>query len=142
VSARETQVARVWSAMSDLVLAQDRRRAVTDELGISFFRAKVLRRLLAGPVTMRDLATRLGADKPYLSVTVDDLEQRGLLERSVHPDDRRVRLLTLTEEGTAMAHRANELLATPPAGLRELAGDDLAALERILRLAAGADPDS
>lgn len=129
---REEQVARIWSSMSELVLARDRRRAMSEELGLSFFRTKVLRRLLPGPTTMRDLAAVLVADKPYLSVTVDDLEQRGLLERSVHPDDRRVRLLTLTPEGKRIARRANEMLAHPPRGFDALPDEDVAALDRIL----------
>jgi DNA-binding MarR family transcriptional regulator len=129
---RAARIARVWSSMSELVLAEDRRRTITDELGISFFRAKVLRRLLSGPATMRDLAARLVADKPYLSVTVDDLEQRGLLARTVDPDDRRVRLLTLTDEGMQIARRADEILASPPRGFHDLSDEDVAVLERVL----------
>lgn len=132
MSAREQQVARAWSAMSDLVLARERRREVSDELGLSFFRTKVLRRLRGGPVSMRDLAGLLMTDKAYLSVAVDDLEGRGLLVRSVDPDDRRVRLLTLTAEGERVAARADAILARPPAGFAALSDADVASLDRIL----------
>lgn len=131
-STRDGRIAAIWSSWADLVLQEDRRRRVADEVGISFFRAKILRRLVPGPATMRDLAVRLAADKAYLSVAVDDLEQRGLLERSIDPDDRRVRLLTLTPTGLAAARHANELLAESPPGFQTLSDTDLTHLERIL----------
>jgi DNA-binding MarR family transcriptional regulator len=132
VSTHDDRVTDIWAALSDLVLQDDRRRRVADELGISFFRTKVLRRLIPGPASMRDLAVRLGTDKAYLSVVVDDLEERGLLERSVDSEDRRVRLLTLTSTGLSTARRAHQLLAQAPVGLQGLSDTDLSRLEKIL----------
>jgi len=74
--------------------------------------------------TQAALAASIGADKTRLIPVLDDLQQRGFLEREPDPADRRVRLLRLTEAGLrlqrsaqAEIHRAeDELLADfPPA---------------------------
>jgi DNA-binding MarR family transcriptional regulator len=132
---------RAWRAMRDLVHANDRRRAVSDALGMSFARAKALR-LVVEPRTMRELATALGADPPYVTLMVDDLEQRGLVTRAAHAGDRRVKVVTATEAGRAAAAEAEALLDVPPPGLGTLTPEDLAALDRILAVvaASGAAP--
>ncbi len=126
---------RSWQLMRELVLDNDRRRQVSDELGLSFGRLKALRALLDGPLTMRELTERLQTDKPYTTLMVDDLERRELLVRSVDPSDRRVKIVTATEAGLALARRADALIDVPPAALLTLSADDLAALERILAAA-------
>jgi len=63
---------------------------------------------------------------------VDDLERAGLVERQPHPTDRRVKLVVATPEGAALAQRADELLALPPASLAALPTQDLESLVRIL----------
>jgi DNA-binding MarR family transcriptional regulator len=123
---------RAWRAMSDLVLEQDRRAAVSEALGLSFARVRALRRLAPEPLTMRALAERLGADPPYVTLMVDDLEQRGLARRTPHPRDRRAKLVELTADGAAAAARADAILDEPPAALRDLPAKDLAALVRML----------
>jgi DNA-binding MarR family transcriptional regulator len=138
--ARRERVARgVWQAMSELVLDNERRRVVSDQLGLSFGKVRALRRVAARPMPMKELAALLGVDPANLTTVVDDLERAGLVERQAHPTDRRVKLVAPTAAGTALAHRAQELLARPPAGLSELPAEDLDALERILcRLQGGA----
>ncbi|MEV0405479.1 MarR family transcriptional regulator [Actinoallomurus sp. NPDC050550] len=124
---------RVWAAMGDLVLRQeDRRKEITDTLGMSFFRVKALRRLLPGPLTMRELTARLQTEKPYTTLVVDDLEKRGYVERSVHPEDRRSKIVSLTPAGAAVARQAHDILARPPRSLLALEPDELAALDRIM----------
>jgi DNA-binding MarR family transcriptional regulator len=123
---------RSWRIIRDLVLDDDRRKAVADAFGLSFVRVKALLRLLDGPLTMRELAARLATDAPYTTLIVDDLEQRGLVARSVDARDRRAKIVTVTEAGADLARRAEQLLDVPPAALRELPADDLAVLERVL----------
>lgn len=126
-------VARVWTAMCSLVLKQeDRRGEVAETLGMTFFRAKALRRLLPGPLTMRELTERLSTEKPYTTLVVDELEKRGYVRRSVHPDDRRCKIVTLTPAGVAAAEQAEAILARPPRALLDLTPDELAALDRIM----------
>lgn len=126
-------LSRIWAAMRVLVLKQeDRRKEVTDTLGMTFFRAKALRRLLAGPLTMRELTARLSTEKPYTTLVVDELERRGYVERSVHPADRRSKLVTLTPSGVTAAEQADRILARPPRSLLRLTPEDLATLDRIM----------
>jgi DNA-binding MarR family transcriptional regulator len=123
----------VWLLMSDLVLDHERRREVSEALGISFGRARAVRRLARQPMSMRELATALGIDPPNATVLVDDLESQGLVRRRPHPTDRRAKVVEATRKGNAMARRADTILATPPPALGALSTDDLDALERILK---------
>jgi DNA-binding MarR family transcriptional regulator len=127
-----TPAARVWAVMRDIVLDHDHRDEVCAALGLSFFRIKVLRRVAAEPATMGALVERLGSDAPYISVVVDDLARRGLVERTADPADRRRKIVSVTAEGARAAARAEELLAAPPAAIAGLPEDDLAALDRVL----------
>lgn len=49
--------------------------------------------------TQAALAQAIGADKTRIIGVLDDLQERGLIERQPDPDDRRARLLSLTTEG-------------------------------------------
>ena len=118
--------------MSDVVLDHDRKVAVSDALGLSWTRVLALRRLAPQPLTLRGLAERLAADPPYVTLMVDDLEKRGLVQREPHPEDRRAKLVQLTAAGRAAATRADAILDEPPAGLREVPAEDLAAVLRVL----------
>src|SRR3954453_3133166 len=132
----ETISREVWLLMSDLVLDHERRREVSEAVGISFGRARTVRRLARRPMSMGELAAALGIDPPNATVVVDDLESLGLVRRRPHPSDRRAKVVEATRKGKDLARRADELLGTPPAGLTELDPDDLDALGRILRVVA------
>ena len=123
--------------MADLVLSNERRREVSDRVGLSFGKIRALRRIARRPMSMRELAELLGVDPPNLTPLVDDLERSGLVERQSHPTDRRVKLVVATPEGKALATQAEETLARPPAGLFELPADELEVLVRILRQVRG-----
>ena len=125
--------ARAWQGMRALVLDRyDRRKKVCDALSMSFIRAKALRRIVDGPMTMRELAAALGTDPPYTTVVVDDLERRGLVTRAVRAGDRRSKIVSVTPDGAAQAHIAEQILNDPPQPVRELPATDLEALGRIL----------
>jgi DNA-binding MarR family transcriptional regulator len=123
---------RAWRAMSDVVLDHDRKVAVSEALGLSWTRSLALRRLAAQPLTLRALAEKLAADPPYVTLIVDDLQERGLVQRTPHPEDRRAKLVQLTKAGRAAAARADAILDEPPAALRDAPAKDLAALLRVL----------
>jgi DNA-binding MarR family transcriptional regulator len=129
---------RAWIHMSSLVFSNERRHMVSKALGMSFARAKALRRIAARPMPMGELATLLGIDPPYMTLVVDDLEERGLVQRRDHPEDRRAKLVVATEQGLAAAQLAQRILDEPPASLRALSADELTTLERVLARAAGA----
>ena len=125
--------ARAWQDMRALVLDRyDRRKKVCEALGMSFIRAKALRRIVDRPMTMRELAAALGTDPPYTTVVVDDLERRGLVTRTVRAGDRRSKIVSITPDGAAQAHLAERILNEPPRPVRELPAADLEALGRIL----------
>lgn len=124
---------RVWVRMRELVLDRyDRRKQVADALGMSFVKVKALVRLVNGPMTMRDLAEELMIDRPYATLVVDDLESRGLAARSVHPADRRRKVVTVTAQGVATAATATRILNEPPAEVLALPERDVARLDEIL----------
>lgn len=130
----------VWLLMSDLVLDHQRRRAVSDAVGLSFSRARAVRRVARQPMSMGELADALGIDRPNLTAVVDDLERRGLVRRTAHPTDRRAKLVEATPAGHDLARRADDILAAPPEALGALEAGELAALREMLAKVAGAGP--
>jgi DNA-binding MarR family transcriptional regulator len=122
----------VWTLMSDLVLDNQRRRQVSEAVGLSFSRTRAVRRVAEKPMSMGDLAAALGIDRPNATVLVDDLETQGLVRRRPHPTDRRAKMVEATRKGKSLARRANEILSTAPAALSALSAEDLEALRRIL----------
>jgi DNA-binding MarR family transcriptional regulator len=123
---------RTWRALSELALDRDRKVAVADVLGLSWTRVLAVRRLAVGPQTQRELAERLSADPPYVTLMVDDLEKLGLVRRQPHPTDRRAKLVELTASGRAAAARADAILDEPPAELHGVPDADLEAVLRVL----------
>ncbi|MEV0967176.1 MarR family winged helix-turn-helix transcriptional regulator [Microtetraspora glauca] len=107
--------------------------------------------LRSGPehrLCMGDLAAAVMVSSPALTNRIDRLAAKGLVNREVAPDNRRMVLITLTDEGLAVAndlldgHAANErrLLAA----LSGAEQDRLAALLRALLVSlgdAGEGPD-
>ena len=57
------------------------------------------------PVTITTLSGTLAMDAPRISREVHTLYLRGLIKRQRHTTDRRVVLLTMTEEGADLASR-------------------------------------
>lgn len=85
------------------------------------------------PLRMKDLAARMGVTTGTLTMTVDRLEQRGLIARMPHASDRRSILVHLTEAGRALfnEHHALHLGLTAElvCGLEE---EELARLRALL----------
>lgn len=127
----------VWLLISDLVLDHQRRREVSEALGISFGRTRALRRLARKPMSMGEFATAMAIDPANATTVVDDLESLKLARRRPHPTDRRAKLVEATRKGKDLARRADAILGTPPPALSALSKDDLETLRRILRDVAG-----
>ncbi|MBF6175734.1 MarR family winged helix-turn-helix transcriptional regulator [Nocardia blacklockiae] len=109
------------------------KRAVVERTGMPFSRIRVLRRLRQGPMTVKELARAATMDAPATTVTVNDLEERGLVVRETDPADRRSKLVSATESGLAVLADA---LATPdpaPASLAALSPAQLRTLHELLR---------
>ena len=75
-------------------------RPVLAAHGVSMWGYIVLSALADEPMrTQAALARAIGADKTRIIGTLDDLQERALIEREPDPEDRRVRLLRLTPAG-------------------------------------------
>jgi len=113
-----------------------------ERLGLSKVMAASLNAIATIPVgPTNQLATRFGINPAWVTDIVDKLEARGDVVRSVAPDDRRVKLLELTEAGRATSHVVDAILAAPPPGLVDSPLEDLQALLRIAeRINAAAVP--
>jgi DNA-binding MarR family transcriptional regulator len=93
--------------------------SATEAHGITPVQYAALNKVARTPgVDQRTLARSIGLDTSTIASVIDRLEARGLMQRQASPEDRRVRLLALTDAG-------HELLAA--------AGPDVAAAqERML----------
>jgi DNA-binding MarR family transcriptional regulator len=128
-----SDIDQVWRAIVALVMDTrgDWRRRVAEATGLPFTRTRALRRLAAGPLTLRALAESLGTDAPAATVAVNDLEQRGLVTRSEHPDDRRAKLVSLTTAGRAALRAERSVADHAPELLAALSTEDVRTLARI-----------
>ena len=77
--------------------------------GVSMWGYSVLLALDHSTVrTQAALAEAIGADKTRIIPTLDELQDKGYIERNPDPDDRRVRLLAITESGRAVKDAVQE----------------------------------
>lgn len=75
----------------------------TEPFGITPVQYAALQGVAASPgIDQRTLARTIGLDTSTTGGVIDRLEARGLVQRNPNPDDRRVRLLTLTKDGVAL----------------------------------------
>lgn len=128
----EASARAVWAAMSKLVQDDERRREVSEAVGLPLARIRALRRIAARPRSLGALAAALGIDPPNCTAVVDDLERRGLVERQPHPTDRRIKLVVTTAKGTRLAMKAQAIMDVPPDALLQLAPADLSLLADVL----------
>jgi len=71
---------------------------------------------------------------------VDNLEERGLVERRPDLADRRRKLVALTPEGKEAAQRALRIKREPPPGFANLSAAELDTLEELVRRVTGGRP--
>lgn len=90
---------------------------------------------LDSPQPMGRIAKVLHCDNSAVTWITDRLEEKGLVERQADPNDRRVKLLALTEEGRRVRDEIDRRLAEPPPEIAALPAADQRALRDILRRA-------
>lgn len=79
---------------------------------VSMAQSHILFELLrAGTPSMQQVAEELGMDVTTFSRQAKSLETKGLISRSVSPDDRRVILLGLTDEGLRVLGQIDRYMA-------------------------------
>ncbi|WP_223692564.1 MarR family winged helix-turn-helix transcriptional regulator [Leifsonia poae] len=121
--------------------AADRFAARVAEIGLTPRDAGALRALGRSPgISQRELAGRLGTVPSRLVALVDDLENRGLVERVRSAKDRRNYELQLTDAGTALLAQLRTVADAHQDGLlKTLDDDERLVLSRLLaKVAAGA----
>jgi DNA-binding MarR family transcriptional regulator len=123
--------------LRDLVAAELPILATHD---VSMWGYAVLDALDESPVrTQAALADAIGADKTRIIPTLDELQQRGFIERRPDPDDRRVRLLEITPAGRDVRDAVQAAIRHAEGRwLTELTSEEqrifLRAVERLSRL--------
>jgi DNA-binding MarR family transcriptional regulator len=85
------------------------------------------------PMPMGELAGALSCDASNVTGLVDRLESRGLVQRSPSPEDRRVKVLSLTPLGARIRAALLDRMTSAPPTLGKLSAADQRALARILR---------
>jgi DNA-binding MarR family transcriptional regulator len=109
--------------------------------GVSMWGYSVLLALDRSAIrTQAALAEAIGADKTRIIAILDELQRNGLIERVPDPEDRRARLLEITNEGR---RRKDAVQAAIQAGeerwLGTLSAPDRATLLRVLQELSGVE---
>jgi DNA-binding MarR family transcriptional regulator len=123
--------------LSRLIRAELDRRITQAGLGLTPGEGRTLAHAArAGLVRQNVLAERLGVEAMTVSTYIDRLEAKGLVERVPDPDDRRAKLVRLTEAASEVLGDVNAAAAsirTDASASMDPA--DWAALLRLLRQA-------
>jgi DNA-binding MarR family transcriptional regulator len=107
---------------------------VLEAHGLSMWGYSVLLGLDQSPVrTQAALAEAIGADKSRIIPVLDELEAKGLIRRRPDPEDRRVRLLEITDKGRAAKDATqHEIQRGEERWLQKLPPDDRRVFLRVL----------
>lgn len=90
--------------MIGTALAQHTLLRVQREFGLNLAEYRVLNALaLAKSPSIREIALNSQMDKAHVTFTLDRLIKRGLVVQTVDPNDRRLRLVSLTAAGKRLA---------------------------------------
>jgi MarR family transcriptional regulator, organic hydroperoxide resistance regulator len=129
-----------WALLWRLMQAnKPRLMALAQELGLAPMQLHALRLIEPGvEVPMSSLAGKLFCDASNVTGIVDRLEARGLIERRPAENDRRVKLLVLTDAGNRMRSIAERQLMQPPPEIAALPLEHSRALRDALRVAMAA----
>lgn len=134
----DAQVAADWE-LGKLVHELDmrnsaRQRERVGKFGLTVGQGSALREL-TGPMTLRELAVRMGCEPSNAVVVIDSLESQQLVERRPHPTDRRAKQLMLTPDGVKRRAQLLESLTGEEPLLLELTEQERDVLQELLHRA-------
>jgi DNA-binding MarR family transcriptional regulator len=114
----------------------DEERPLLAKNELSMWGYIVLSRLAAAPAeTQLALSQSIGYDKSRLIGLLDGLEAEGLLTREPDPDNRRAKIITLTDSGRTRYERARrDIRRMERRLLAEVDSADVARLRQVLAL--------
>jgi DNA-binding MarR family transcriptional regulator len=130
------RMAAVTSVMRVQQLLLARVEDILKPYGITFAAYEALRLLAftrTGSLPMGKLGARLMVHPAAVTNAIGKLEQRGLVRRSMSPDDRRVVLATITDDGRMLVEEATAALNDAAFGLPGLTREQAASLVAMLR---------
>lgn len=134
---KQALAAEVWRLMAEFSFANFQRSAqarLMRELGLTPGHFRALSILdPQEPRPMRAMADSLSCDASMVTWLVDQLEERGLVERRTPPNDRRVKTVVLTPLGISTRERLRESFYDPPDELTDLDVSSLESLRNELR---------
>lgn len=112
---------------------------ILEEHGLTMWGYSVLVALDRSPMrTQAALAEAINADKTRIIPVLDELQRQGYIERHPAPDDRRVRLLSITTTGRTVKDAAQQAIQRgEERWLSRLPADDRAAFVRLLQQLTG-----
>jgi DNA-binding MarR family transcriptional regulator len=110
--------------------------AYFERLGLTPAGARALLQLDPdAPLPTRNLAERLCCDPSNVTAFVDRLEESGLVERRVDPDDRRVKTLAVTRKGRQVRAEMASIIDRHTPSLLSLTGAERRTLLDLLNKA-------
>jgi DNA-binding MarR family transcriptional regulator len=97
---------------------------------------------LEEPMTMKELGLRMHCDPSFVTMVANGLEKRGLARRETSEQDRRIKMMKLTDEGVSVRDRlekefSNRMPWATALDLRERE----CLLTTLRKLAAATEPD-
>lgn len=115
--------------MDHKLLAQS---LLQDASGMPWSRYRALRRVEDRALTQRELAEAMRIDAPAISGIVGDLVERGYAERVPHPQDARMKLVTITDAGRELMEHLRTLPGVVPAPVATLTAAERRELARLI----------
>lgn len=113
------------------------------EAGLTIPEWRVLAHLVnSGPVSVRDINTRVNLDKSVVSRAATKLEQDGYVRKSGHEGDRRLITLELTAKGQELMSRLGRIAEEFQAKLLADIGTEAETLDRVLARLITTDPSA
>jgi DNA-binding MarR family transcriptional regulator len=103
-----------------------------ERIGLPFSRIRILRRLARQQMTVKQIADAATVDAPAATVAVNDLEKRRLVVRRTNPDNRRCKIVSLTDAGRNVVVALEAIDEPAPAALAALSDDDLTVLLQVM----------
>jgi DNA-binding MarR family transcriptional regulator len=136
-------MAAVTSIMRAQQLLLARVEDILKPYALTFAAYEALRLLAfsrSGSLPMGKMGTRLMVHPAAVTNAIARLEQRGLVQRQMSPDDRRVVLATITGTGRSLAEEATDALNQASfglPGLSEQQAAEVAAALHVIRASTG-----
>ena len=134
-TARGQQLDEIAEALPQRAAALSRLFLTRSSIAVSRTEVGVLNALSARPCRITELAAREGVTQPAITLLVNRLEERGWVQRTADPSDRRVVLVELTLEGHGVFDRIRaEYRALLHEDMAMLADADVETLARAVEI--------